>query len=103
MRTMSRHLLIGLYCFFLAVADVLSSMAVAILIVAASLGWGVFEMFVPRARLPPCVRAAVNTWSYGQILLMLLLVLPFWSTFQQLLGKRRVLEAFNLVANSCSF
>lgn len=83
-----RATLLGLYCFLLALLDLLGSFAFHLFIVFVALGWGLMQLLVPRFHvLPACIREVLNQWDFGQILPMISLLIPFYGVVEQLSSK----------------
>jgi hypothetical protein len=73
-------LLLGLYLFVLATLDSFGSFAASLGILTVSFSWASYQLLMPRIHVyPMCVRHALNTWDFGQILPVLLLSAPFFS------------------------
>lgn len=71
---------VGFYIFVLAILDFASSFAFYLWIVLICLGWATFQLFLPRLQaLPFCVRVQLDEWTFGQILPLMLLLLPLYS------------------------
>ncbi|KAJ5060560.1 hypothetical protein J3E72DRAFT_409869 [Bipolaris maydis] len=71
---------VGFYIFFLAILDFAGSFAFYLWIVLTCLGWATFQLFFPRMQaLPSCVRVQLDEWNFGQILPLMLLLLPLYS------------------------
>lgn len=62
-----------------AVFELAQSFVVSLWICGAGLVWGSFQILVPRRRLPPQTLDAENSWTFGQILPIMLLAVPILS------------------------
>jgi hypothetical protein len=79
-------LLMSGYAVEIACLNLFASFAGSLLIVAIGLAWGTIAIFNPRALLPSGVRDQEDTWSFGQILPVLLLTLPLLAVSEHCLG-----------------
>ena len=86
--TFCSFIILGIYCFLLAISDLICSFAFRLWILAVALGWGTMQLFIPRFFvIPACVRGALNQWSFGQILPMIILLIPLYGVFEYISSK----------------
>ncbi|KAL8835783.1 MAG: hypothetical protein Q9170_003177 [Blastenia crenularia] len=73
------------FCLYLgawAIFESAQSFVVSLWICGGGLVWGSFQILVPRRRLPAQALEAENSWSFGQILPIMLLAVPMLSFAQ---------------------
>ena len=73
------------FCLYLAawaVFELAQSFVVSLWICGGGLVWGSFQILVPRRRLPAQALEAETSWSFGQILPVMLLAVPIMSFAQ---------------------
>lgn len=80
-------LLVSTYVTLLAMVDFSRSFAASLWIVTVGLIWGSLHLWVPRRYLPADVRNQESTWGFGQILPMMLLLLPLLAIGEQFYGE----------------
>lgn len=83
-----RSTLVGLYCFLLALLDLLGSFAFHLFIVFVAQGWGLIQLLIPRFHvLPACIREALSQWDFGQIFPMIILLTPLYGVVENISSK----------------
>ena len=96
-----RSTLVGLYCFLLALLDLLGSFAFHLFIVFVALGWGLMQLLVPRFHvLPACIREALNQWDFGQIFPMIILLIPFYGVVEHISSKYNSRQRYEPISSS---
>lgn len=86
-------LLVGAYVLFIAALDFGSSFAASLLMLTISLGWGTGNLLQPRQLLAEFVGPDEDSWAFGQVLPMLLLLLPLVSVVEEFSVATRKDEA----------
>ncbi|KAF4546790.1 UDP-glucosyl transferase family protein [Lasiodiplodia theobromae] len=86
-------LLVGAYVLFIAALDFGSSFAASLLMLTISLAWGSANLLLPRQLLAEFIGPDENTWEFGQVLPMLLLLLPLVSVVEEFSVATRKDEA----------
>ena len=74
------RLIFGVYLFTFAIFELFGSYAFSLFLVLLGFVWATFQLLYPRYNsLSACVREELGTWSFGQILPLLLLLAPIYS------------------------
>ena len=79
-------LFLGLYIAVWALFNLAESFVSSLWICGAGLVWGSLEILKPRRTISAQTLSAENSWTFGQILPVLLLVVPFLSFFENYTG-----------------
>ena len=74
--------LMSLYIPLLAISNLAESFLASLWMVALGLGWGTVQLWSPRSSLPPNIRHEENSWGFGQLLPMFLLILPLLAVLE---------------------
>ncbi|KAL1640697.1 hypothetical protein SLS58_006711 [Diplodia intermedia] len=75
--------LVGTYATSVAVLDFAASFAASLTMLTISLAWGSLNLLMPRQTFAEFVGPDENTWNFGQVLPMLLLLLPVVSVVEE--------------------
>lgn len=79
--------LLSIYVLVLATSDLTESFAGSLWVVSLGLIWGTTNLWVPRNELPGDVRHQEDAWGFGQLLSMLLLLLPLLAVLEHFYGR----------------
>ena len=83
----SYQFIMSAYVCVLAMSDLAESFAGSLWVITIGLAWGTIQLWLPRSILPSNVRQQEDTWGFGQLLPMLLLVLPLLAVLEHFYGK----------------
>ncbi|KKY16131.1 putative udp-glucosyl transferase family protein [Diplodia seriata] len=75
--------LVGTYAMSVAVLDFAASFFASLTMLTISLAWGTLNLLMPRQAFAEFIGPDENTWNFGQVLPMLLLLLPVVSVVEE--------------------
>ncbi|KAL0262002.1 hypothetical protein SLS55_003437 [Diplodia seriata] len=75
--------IVGTYAMSVAVLDFAASFFASLTMLTISLAWGTLNLLMPRQAFAEFIGPDENTWNFGQVLPMLLLLLPVVSVVEE--------------------
>lgn len=75
-------LMVVCYVVLVVYIELAESFMASIIFVCLTVSWGIVNIFVPRGQVDDDVRQGEMTWSFGQIMPLLMLMLPAFLLFE---------------------
>ncbi|KAI9653364.1 MAG: hypothetical protein M1831_006069 [Alyxoria varia] len=89
-RVLGYRILMALYLGFFAIYDFCESFLASLWAILLLYLWGALVLFAARNSVPPAVRDDENYWNFGQVLPMMLLMLPMVAVFEHFFRDREL-------------